>query len=303
MAILNIGVGSAANDGTGDSIRDAFIKTNDNFNYLDVLTQNLITGNLTAEGNIRLDAVDPSYWTGTIYLNGDELATVNNLFGGGTVGGQTFFTATDQSSSTTTGAVTITGGLGVAKNAYIGNIFTYSLSATTAIGAASLNSTTATFTGMTRTGDLEVTGSGTMTGNVFVGNASALSTNNTKRNVAAYFGYFQEVNGTLQTAAQPNVTSLGILTLLSTTGNVTSANLTTGNITASGNLFANNVGITTNLTAGWGRIAGNLYSQNINSGVGTFANATVQSYPSNYHVVPKGYVNSVAVAFAVALGS
>jgi hypothetical protein len=300
MAILNIGVGDAANDGKGDSIRDAFIKTNDNFSFLDTLTQDLITGNLSAEGNISLTATSDSYWTGTFYLNGAELATVNNLFGGGTVGGQTFFLATDEATNTTSGAVQVVGGLGVAKNAYIGNTFTYSLNATTTVGASAFNSTTATFTGLTRTGELQVTGIASTTGNLTIGtNASAnVAVNKVTGNILV---------GRLNTNAQPDITSVGTLTALVTTGNVTAANLTVygtwGHANIGGNIYANNISVVTNLAAGWGRVTGNLYAGNINATVGTFENATVSTFPSNFHVPHKGYVNSVAVAFAVALGS
>ena len=50
MAIVNIGVGIAPNDGNGDSIRDAFVKTNNNFAFLDAARQNLVTANLVATG-------------------------------------------------------------------------------------------------------------------------------------------------------------------------------------------------------------------------------------------------------------
>jgi hypothetical protein len=300
MAILNIGVGDAANDGKGDSIRDAFIKTNDNFSFLDTLTQDLTTGNLTAEGNISLTATSDSYWSGVFYLNGAELATVNNLFGGGTVGGQTFFLATDNATNTTSGAVQVSGGLGVVKNAYIGNTYTYSLNATSTVGASAFNATTATFTGLTRTGDLEVTGNTSTTANLTVGSfASAnIAVNKVTGNILV---------GRLNTNAQPDITSVGTLTALTTSGNVTAANLTVygtrGHANIGGNIYANNISVVTNLAAGWGSVTGNLYAGNISTTTGTFTNATVSTYPSNYHVPNKGYVNSVAVAFAVALGS
>ena len=34
MAIQTINIGTSANDGTGDNLRNAFIKTEDNFNEL-----------------------------------------------------------------------------------------------------------------------------------------------------------------------------------------------------------------------------------------------------------------------------
>jgi hypothetical protein len=159
------------------------------------------------------------------------------------------------------------------------------------------------FTGAVSTGPLTISGASTATGNIIVGNVSALTTNDTKRNVASYFGYFQEVTGTIQTAAQTNITQVGTLLSLSITGNVSSANVVTGNVRASANITANNVTITTNLKAGWGEVTGNLYSQHINAGVGTFANATVQTVPSNYHVTNKSYVNSTVIGFAIGLGS
>jgi len=35
MAIQNINLGTYANDGTGDDLRSAFTKVNDNFDYID----------------------------------------------------------------------------------------------------------------------------------------------------------------------------------------------------------------------------------------------------------------------------
>lgn len=309
MSIENIGVGSTANDGTGDSIRDAFIKTNNNFSYLDSLTNNLVTGNLSATGNISLEFTANSYWAGNVFLNGIQVATVGTLFTGGFVSGAagpTDFQLTTPSTNTTTGAVIVRGGLGVVGNAFIGNTSTFNLSATGAIGAAALNSGSGTFTGAVSTGALTTTGSATVTGNVTVGNASPLSTNSTKRNVAAFFGHFQEVNGTLQTAAQPNITSLGSLTSLATTGNITAANLVLtnwGNITAanatfSGRTITGNLQVANAVSAG-----GNVTASNVVAQIGTYANLTVQDIPSNFHVTTKGYVNSLVVAFAIGLGS
>jgi hypothetical protein len=101
-----------------------------------------------------------------------------------------------------------------------------------------------------------------------------------------------------------NVTSANVVTgNVRASGNITSVNLLTGSIAVSSNLSANNASFTTNLAAGWGSIAGNLYSRHLNAGVGTFSNVTVQDIPSNYHVTNKGYVNSLVVAFAIGLGS
>lgn len=309
MSIENIGIGTTANDGTGDSIRDAFRKTNNNFSYLDSLTQNLTTGNLTAVGNISLEFTANSYWEGNVFLNGIPVATVGTIFTGGQVSGAagtTDFLLSTDSSSTITGAVIVRGGIGVVGNAFIGNTTTYNLTAAGQIGSATLNSGTATFTGAVGTGALTVTGTATTTGNITAGNASPILTNSTKRNVAAYFGYFQEVNGTLQTAAQPNITSLGTLSLIATTGNLTAANIDLtgwGNITAANATFSGRT-VTGNLQVGNAISAGgNVTASNVIAQIGTYSNLTVQDIPSNFHVTTKGYVNSLVVAFAIGLGS
>jgi hypothetical protein len=324
MSIENIGVGTAANDGTGDSIRDAFIKTNNNFSYFDSLTKNLTTGNLTASGNIQLDFTANSYWTGNVFLNGIRVATVGTTFTGGTVdgtSGPTDFQLLLDSTNTTTGAVLVKGGIGVAGNAFIGNTTTYNLSAVGTVGTTALNSVTGIFTGAVNTGPLLVTGNASTSGNLTAGNVTAFSTNDTRRNVASYFGFFQEVTGTLQTVAQPNITSVGTLTGLASTGAVNITNNTQSTSTGTGALvISGGVGVSGNIyvaaSAGNSVIAsgnvetlsnalvrGNVFASSIIAGIGTFSNATVTEFPSNFHVPNKGYVNSLVVAFAIGLGS
>ena len=58
----------------------------------------------------------------TIYINGSPVVTSATTFNGGTVGLDTTFTSATQSTSTTTGAVKLSGGLGVAGNIWGGNI-------------------------------------------------------------------------------------------------------------------------------------------------------------------------------------
>ena len=58
------------------------------------------------------------------------------------------------------------------------------------------------------------------------------------------------LTGTLTTAAQPNITSVGTLTSLDVTGNVSSGNVSTGIIVASGDISGNNATITNQLSAG-----------------------------------------------------
>jgi cytoskeletal protein CcmA (bactofilin family) len=58
----------------------------------------------------------------TIYINGSPVVTSATSFNGGTVNLDTAFTSATQSTSTTTGAVKLSGGLGVVGNIWGGNI-------------------------------------------------------------------------------------------------------------------------------------------------------------------------------------
>lgn len=58
----------------------------------------------------------------TIYVNGSPVVTSATSFNGGTVGLDTTFTSATQSTSTTTGALKLSGGIGVVGNIWGGNI-------------------------------------------------------------------------------------------------------------------------------------------------------------------------------------
>ncbi len=58
----------------------------------------------------------------TIFINGSPVQTAATAFNGGTVGLATTFACTSPSTSTTTGAVIISGGLGVAGNVFLSNL-------------------------------------------------------------------------------------------------------------------------------------------------------------------------------------
>lgn len=294
MAISEINVGAIPNDGTGDSIRDAFVKANNNFAFLDEARLNLTTGNLTAAGNISLTATTPSYLSGDFFLNGVQIATVGTLFSGGDVANQTRFQAGTASTSNVTGAVVITGGLGVGGTTYASALFARTFTSETSISGATL-----TIGGLTQlqaaveTGNITTTGFNTTSGNLTAGN------------VAGATGAFTNVSGTLRTNAQPFVNSLGTLTALSVTGNITAANLTLtwGNLTAAnatlaGKLTTANLVVTANTTIG-----ANLTVGNVNSGIGTFGNLTVVSIPTPKSVTTKEYVTATVVGFAIGLGS
>lgn len=100
---------------------------------------------------------------------------------------------------------------------------------------------------------MNLTGAGdlTITGNLYapvVGNV----TGTVAGNIAGTTASFTTVGGTLTTAAQPNITSVGTLTSLSVTGNIaTTSNVTASSVIADhyGDVYTNNInGINGNLT-------------------------------------------------------
>jgi hypothetical protein len=82
---------------------------------------NISVGNLTIRGfhvgDLNFVGAD------TVKINGSPVVTSATAFNGGPVGLSTSFNDLTQSTSTTTGAVRIAGGLGVSGNVYLGNLF------------------------------------------------------------------------------------------------------------------------------------------------------------------------------------
>jgi hypothetical protein len=108
--------------------------------------------------------------------------------------------------------------------------------------------------GTTGTGNLTANGTisatGNVTGSYFLGNGSQLT------------GITATTAATVTTNAQPNITSVGTLTSLSISGNITSGNILTGGLlSATGNITGGNI-----RTAGVMSSTGNLTSGNILTG-------------------------------------
>jgi hypothetical protein len=87
---------------------------------------NVFVGNAANVGNlsVRGNVVGSVYFGGsdTVYINGSPVVTSATAFAGGTVPLATQFADSTQSTSTTSGAVTIIGGLGVAGNTNLANL-------------------------------------------------------------------------------------------------------------------------------------------------------------------------------------
>jgi hypothetical protein len=89
-------------------------------NLVTANTGTVSTGNITVRGfhvgNMNFSGAD------TIYINGSPVVTSAGAFNGGTVGLATTFQSATASTSKTTGAVIITGGLGVSGNTFVSDI-------------------------------------------------------------------------------------------------------------------------------------------------------------------------------------
>ena len=89
-------------------------------NLVTANTGTVSTGNITVRGfhvgNMNFTGAD------TIYINGSPVVTSAGAFNGGTVGLATTFQSVTASTSKTTGAVIITGGMGVTGNTFVSDI-------------------------------------------------------------------------------------------------------------------------------------------------------------------------------------
>ena len=265
-----------------------------------------ISGNVNIGGNTTISG--NAIVTANIYSGGYQVVTLGTtgigpLYSGGTISGIASFIASAPSTSTGTGALIITnGGLGVAGNIYTGtgfygniygNVLTASQPYITALGtlgnltvqntinANVFQATTIGTTNMTVTGTINLTGA-TINGAGFssfaaTGNISAGTTSG---------GFVGNVYGSVLTAAQPYITSLGILssvsvggssnlaTVVTTNFSTANAQITGGNVTGvtnlSGTNFSTTTGVITNFSTGNAVITGGniigLSSTNFSSG-------------------------------------
>jgi cytoskeletal protein CcmA (bactofilin family) len=301
MAILNINTGINPNDGLGDSIRDAFVKVNSNTDFLEAarveFASNISTGNLLVSSN--LTAGGAGGLSGYYTYNGIEIATVGTTFSGGFVANPTEFQSTqDTTANLALGGVIVDGGLIVKKstraNIFIANSATVtnliqggSFYTTGNANVASLNATGQVISiGNIRStaGQLfiagNITGSANLllfSGNLWAGNVNATNFMSVGSNLRVGGNITSQANisgnyisGTLTTALQTNITTVGTLS----------------NLIVAGNLTVNNSSTTTYLF-------GN---------VGVFDRVTLNLLPASPRdAASKDYVDIQAVAFGIAL--
>lgn len=286
MSQQTIDFGSFPNDANADSIRAAFAKTQNNITELYSVAINGVTGIVASTGLTQ--TLDLGNVVLAANIANVTLKTGNSLLVG--IG-----TATSNSATITQGGtpfvITLANTISTVNVVATGNL----------VGTLASNSssqpnitTVGTLTALTSAGDITAP---TFLGNVTaalvdaaaytspssntsilynkqgtIGGSSELSWNETTLNVignitsqnlaAGNLLTANYVTGTLTTAAQPNVTSIGTLSSLAVTGNITAANANLGD------------SVTANYFMGSGNNLSNIQAANITGTVDTANTAT-----------------------------
>jgi hypothetical protein len=202
-----------------------------------------ISANVTA-GNVKTDNL--------LYANGTPYGTIGSTGPTGATGitGPTGATGIGATGATGIGATGATGigatgatGIGATGATGIGATGATGIGATGATGTGATGATGIGATGATgigATGATGATGIGATgaTGPVAGSNTQVIFNDNTVANGNSSFTFDKTtgqlsatlVNGTLTTVAQPNITSVGTLTALAVTGDITSNNIVANNI-------------------------------------------------------------------------
>lgn len=300
MPITNINTGINPNDGLGDSIRDAFIKVNSNFDFLEAarvaFASNLSTGNLSVSNTFTANGTGDI--TGFFTYNGIEIATVGTTFSGGFVANPTTFQNTNDaiSGNLTSGGLVVLGGASINKILQ-GNIFL----ATSGTFTATVQAGTLYTLGNANVGNVNATGIGVFNSNLRTNAFLAVNNSATIGGNATVTGNISagNVNITNFMTIGGNLRSTGNI---NTTGNI-SGNFITGTLTTNIQPSITQVGVLSNLT-----IAGNLTVNNASQtaflfgNVGIFDRLQVINLPDvATDVANKDYVDITAVAFGIAL--
>ena len=283
MAREVINVGAAPNDGQGDPIRTAYIKTNNNFAELYSAVQLVPPPTLlgSAGNKAGMIAYSPTafYYCFQDYDGSSEIwgelplaqAPPPTLLGSaGNKAGMIAYSPTafyycfqDYDGSSEIWGELLTGITG-----------SEILNGTSNVSVTASSNVTVSIAGISNVAVFYANGF-SVTGNVNV------SANVTTGNVSGTTGAFTNVGGTLTTVAQNNITSVGTLSSLAVTGNITSGNLSgtsivgtlttvaQNNITSVGTLTS--LGVTGNITSG------NLSGTNIAGTLTTAAQTNITS--------------------------
>lgn len=206
-----------------------------------------VTGNVTA-GNVISNFYGNIVGNIAGYHTGDTLGNITGTSASFTNISGTILTA-NQPNITSVGTLVA---LSVTGNVAAGNVSATTLNGSLSglvLTAAQPNiSSVGTLTSLSVTGNVQA---GNVIATQFNGNTVGIHTGNATGTTASY----TNLTGTLTTAAQPNITSVGTLTGLTVTANVTAANVNStfnGNIVGATALFTSNVTSTGFIAVGIG---------------------------------------------------
>jgi hypothetical protein len=286
MAQQIINVGSAPNDGDGDPLRTAFIKTNDNFTEL--YGGNIPAGNSIANGNSNVEinssdgnvgiSVDSNANVGLFTPDGLEVTgnvTGNYFIGNGSqLTGLTSLATTSIANGNSNVAIETSGGnVGITVRANA-NIALFTVAGMSVIGSIAANGSVGTAGIMSATGNI--------IGNYFIGNGSQLTGITVSANLSGNLVGNLEGNGfganafnfvsAISNVTAGNIVSSGITTA---TGNVIGGNVrTAGVVTATGNVIGGNL-VTAGAVSATGNITGNFFIGNGSQLTGITTSATL----------------------------
>jgi hypothetical protein len=232
--------------------------------------------NITSVGTLSSLAVTGNATAGNVYANSGTVGA-SLLTGTLTTAAQPNITSVG-----TLSALTVTG------NASAGNISTGGvLSVTGNANVGNIGANSGVFTGT-----INVTGNATV-GNLIAGGGSG--GNITGANVVSANLF----TGTLTTAAQPNITSVGTLSSLSVTGNASAGNLSTGGaLSVTGNANVGNIGATNGVftnVSGNGSALSSLTGGNVTGQVGNALVAGTVYTNAQPNITSVGTLSSLAV--------
>ena len=235
-----------------------------------------ISGNLTS-GNISTASLVATNLTGTLLTaaqtNITSVGNLSALAASGTIQttGIVYANSTAASTSTTTGALVVNGGVGVSGNINAGNVTVTNLTGTLLTAAQTNITSLGNLSALAASGTIQTTGrvygnsgiGGTLltaaqTNITSVGNLSALAASGTIQTTGIVYGN-SGVSGTLLTAAQTNITSVGNLSSLASSGTIqttgivyANANISSTSTTTGALLVRGGVGVTGNIQLGLG---------------------------------------------------
>jgi hypothetical protein len=197
--------------------------------------------NITSVGTLTNLAVSGTI-TGTLATAAQPNITSLGTLTGLTSSGAVNITNTTASTSTATGALIVSGGVGIAKKLYVGDaVYSVNGISMNNLSVIQDNGSMAFFRSGTQLGSWNIislvvmnttASTSTVTGALVVSGGAGIAGNvNIGGNIAAV-----NITGTLLTAAQPNITSVGTLTGLTCSGVATITNTTASTSTSTGSL-------------------------------------------------------------------